>query len=165
MTFRPTVDYPVDQQPYVEETKAHIAAVQEGLAKALDDLADRYSRHDASKLEEPELSGFQAMAAELKLSDTTYGSDAYRAILKKYKASTIGPHYRANDHHPEHNVAGIAGMNLMAILEMLCDWNAATKRMKDGDLRRSILLNRERFGYDDTLTSVLLNTAEALGFI
>lgn len=164
--MRPTNSYPPEQRAFVEETKRHIRQVQELLAQASDNLGRRRLRHDSSKLEEPEISGFMAMAEELKLSETDYGSPEYRENLRKYKDSTIASHYAANDHHPEHTVAGIAGMSLLSLIEMLCDWKAATTRMKGGgDLRQSILLNRERFGYDDTLASVLLNTADELGMI
>ena len=150
-----------------EDTRNHIYAVQEQMHNAMDNLRHRALRHDRSKCEEPERSGFAAMAEELKLADTEYGSDEYRAILRKYKASTIEHHYAANDHHPEFydQNAGLAGMSLLSLLEMLCDWKAATLRMKDGDLMRSIQINQERFGYSDTLRAILENTARELGMV
>ena len=44
------------------------------------------------------------------------------------------------------------------ILEMLCDWKAATLRHKDGDIRKSIEINQKRFGYSDELKRIFLNT-------
>jgi hypothetical protein len=41
---------------------------------------------------------------------------------------------------------------------MLCDWKAATLRHDDGDIRRSIEINQERFGYSDELKQILINT-------
>lgn len=58
---------------------------------------------------------------------------------------------------PEH---GIHGMTLLDLVEMFCDWKAATLRHKDGDIRRSIELNQKRFGYSDDLKRILLNTVE-----
>ncbi len=52
----------------------------------------------------------------------------------------------------------IRSMNLLQVLEMLCDWKAATLRHADGDLRRSVEINQKRFGYSDELKALLLNT-------
>lgn len=52
----------------------------------------------------------------------------------------------------------IRGMNLISLLEMLCDWKAATLRHNDGDIRKSIEINQRRFGYSDELKQILLNT-------
>jgi hypothetical protein len=52
--------------------------------------------------------------------------------------------------------------SLLDILEMLCDWKAAALRHNDGDIRRSIEINQERFGYSDDLKQILLNTLPVL---
>ena len=57
---------------------------------------------------------------------------------------------------------GINGMCLIDLLEMLCDWKAATLRHKDGDLRRSIDINQKRFGYSDEMKAILHNTAQRM---
>jgi hypothetical protein len=74
-------------------------------------------------------------------------------------------HYAQNRHHPEHHASGIAGMTLLDLIEMLCDWKAATERHEDGDMARSIQQNQERFGYSDELRLVLENTARELGLL
>lgn len=65
-----------------------------------------------------------------------------------------------NSHHPEFYENGICGMNLLDLVEMLCDWKAATLRHNDGDIRRSIEINQKRFGYSDELKQILLNTLQ-----
>jgi hypothetical protein len=72
-------------------------------------------------------------------------------------------HYAANSHHPEHYENGIAGMSLLDLIEMVCDWKAATERHADGDLLRSIEQNQDRFGYSDELKSILLATVAEMG--
>jgi hypothetical protein len=57
---------------------------------------------------------------------------------------------------------GLHGMSLLDILEMLCDWKAATLRHNDGDIRRSIEINQKRFGYSDELKQILLNTLDEI---
>lgn len=153
-----------DDQRYEAETQEHIEAVRWWLHTAIEHLDDRADTHDLSKLREPERSGFQAMTADARLKDLTYGSEEYRAVLREHRP-TIQHHYAANDHHPEHHPDGIAGMSLLALLEMLCDWQASTTRMKDGDLAHSIAINQQRFGYSDELKAILLNTARELGML
>ena len=48
------------------------------------------------------------------------------------------------------------------LLEMLCDWIAATKRHNNGDIRKSIEINQKRFGYSDELKQILFNTLPLL---
>ena len=56
----------------------------------------------------------------------------------------------------------INDMNLVDIMEMLCDWKAAGERQRDGNLLKSIELNAQRFGYDDQLKQIFVNTAKML---
>ena len=53
-------------------------------------------------------------------------------------------------------------MNLLDIVEMLCDWKAATMRHNDGNLSKSIEINQERYGYSDELKSIFIKTAREL---
>jgi hypothetical protein len=55
-------------------------------------------------------------------------------------------------------------MSLLDLTEMLADWSASIRRVKDGDLRCSIEINQERFGYSDELCAILENTANELGW-
>jgi len=62
--------------------------------------------------------------------------------------------------HPDLRETGnISGMNLIDLIEMLCDWKAAGLRHDDGDLMKSIEINQERFGYSDELAHIFRNTA------
>lgn len=54
--------------------------------------------------------------------------------------------------------SGIAGMDLLDLIEMYCDWAAAATRHADGDLGKSIEINSERFAMGDVLTSIFRNT-------
>jgi hypothetical protein len=144
------------------ETHAHILKVQEHLLGLAKRLVDRAAVHDASKLESPEVEAYDRLAGSLK--GLTYGSPEYKAALAE-----LGPalehHYAANDHHPEHFEHGVADMDLVQVLEMLADWKAATERHADGDLRRSIEQNAERFVYGPEFKRLLLNTARNMGWL
>lgn len=150
------------------ETQAHIDRVRDFIAGALNNLAERASAHDASKLVEPELSAFDV--ATPKLAKMEYGSEEYKQSLRD-----LGPalqhHFRENDHHPEHFENGVRGMSLMALIEMLCDWRAASERVKQrtddpekvATFESGLAFNKERFDISDDLYEILLNTARELG--
>lgn len=142
-----------------KETKKHINLVNSYMDKFANELIKRGKIHDASKLEEPELSDFAKHTKNLK--NLTYGSIEYKNDLKDLQ-STLKHHYANNSHHPEHYVNGIAGMNLLDLIELFCDWKASTLRHNDGNIKKSIEINQNRFGYDDILKSILLNTVNFL---
>lgn len=49
-------------------------------------------------------------------------------------------------------------MNLVDILEMLADWRAATERNQNGNIRKSIEINAEKYGISPQLRRILENT-------
>lgn len=146
-----------------EKTKAehdeHIKNVVKNLTIITNELDLRKHCHDFTKNFTPEIEGF-ADAKELK--SMTYGSKEYENALANLK-TTLDHHYKNNRHHPEHFENGIKGMNLVDLVEMLCDWVAATKRHADGDINKSIVINKARFGYDDVLESIFNNTVKLFG--
>jgi len=152
------------------ETQAHIKRVGDFLSKAIGDLTRRRAKHDASKLVSPEVEAFDI--ATPKLAGLVYGSEEYKQSLRD-----LGPalqhHFETNDHHPEHYENGVRGMSLMAVVEMLCDWRAASERVKQRTddpekvktFESGLAFNQERFGYGDELAEIILNTARELGML
>lgn len=141
------------------DTYKHILQVQELLKRVIINLSDRQIKHDASKLEEPELSIFNEFTP--KLANCTYGSDEYKDFLSKMRIG-LEHHYACNRHHPEHYDNGIKGMNLIDLIEMMCDWLAATARHVNGNIFKSIEINQDRFGYSDELKQIFVNTIHEL---
>jgi len=137
------------------DTHKHIAQVRRFINRVIDDLLDRGFRHDLSKLATPEVEVFDEFTP--KLATSTYGTPEYFDFLAAMKPA-LDHHYAANDHHPEHFAGGIGEMSLVQMIEMLCDWKAATLRHANGDLRKSIEQNQKRFGYSDDVKRLLLNT-------
>jgi len=135
------------------------------LNKSLLDMIDRFivvlqgqlAKHDHSKLINPEKSGFDVYTP--MLAKMEYGSDEYKKCLEMLKP-TLDHHYKSNSHHPEHFANGIAGMNLYDLIEMFCDWQAAVKRNKNGDIKKSIDLNEKRFNMDKLLADMFRNTVD-----
>ena len=139
------------------ETYKHKTTVSNFINTIVNDLLIRSANHDNSKLESPEVEIFTEYTP--KLANSTYGSDEYKQFLKEMKPA-LEHHYANNSHHPEFYPEGIKAMSLVDLVEMLCDWKAATMRHNDGNIFKSIELNQKRFGYSDELKQILLNTVE-----
>jgi hypothetical protein len=138
-----------------DDTREHIRQVALRLKKVETELRDRGTFHDASKLGPNEKPIFDEVTPRLK--GLVYGSDEYRASLKEL-GPALDHHYANNSHHPEHYPNGIAGMDLLDLIEMYCDWAAATLRTKDGDMAHGIEINIKRFEIDGPLAEILRNT-------
>ena len=142
-----------------EQIREHINLVREQLIAVHSELERRIAFHDETKLKEPELSIYAEYIP--KLASSTYGSDEYKEMLKGMKPA-LDHHYALNRHHPEYFDDGVEGMNLIDLLEMVCDWMAAVKKHDNGDIRKSLEINKERFGISDQLSTILANTVDFL---
>jgi len=143
------------------DTLQHIKRVNELLMTAVSELLIRAGKHDNSKIESPEKELFDEYTPKLK--NCTYGSDEYKEFLKGLKVA-LDHHYAENSHHPEHFVNGVNGFDLFDLIEMFFDWKAATERHADGDIRKSIGINKERFGISEQLCDIFRNTADRMGW-
>lgn len=141
------------------ETNDHIKVVQKNLMQFVKELLDRALNHDTSKLESPEVEVFGEYTPEL--SKVEYGSQEYKDLLAKVKPA-IDHHYANNRHHPEHWPNGIEDMTLVDLVELLSDWKAATARNKNGNIRKSIELNAERYKISPQLRKILENTVREM---
>ena len=138
-----------------EDTIQHILDVNRFLHEVIERLVERGADHDKSKLEHPEKKLFDKYTP--LLADTMYGSDAYKQYLEEMGVA-LEHHYVHNSHHPEHWVNSISGMSLLDVFEMVCDWKAASLRHDDGNMKKSLEINRERFKMSDQLYYILQNT-------
>jgi Family of unknown function (DUF5662) len=157
----PAREAPEDVPPNYEarfKTLRHMEAVRNFLGTCIADLLVRQREHDQSKLAPPEVAFYDRLTALLRA--TTYGSPAYYGHLRDAGGTeALAHHYAHNAHHPEHHTAGVRGMTLLDLLEMLCDWQAAVLRREGGSLSQSLVHNQTRFGYGDELAQILANTA------
>jgi hypothetical protein len=141
------------------DTFRHIERVRNLLNVCIVDLIKRGELHDQTKLVSPEVEAFTEYTS--KLATCTYGSDEYKGYLAAIKPA-LDHHYAHNRHHPEHHKNGVNDMNLLDIVEMLCDWKAASERHNDGNIRKSIEINANRFGLSPQMVTILENTADVL---
>lgn len=150
-----------DSYDSTQDTLDHIAKVQNHLLDVVMELRQRSRFHDLSKLKSPEKEMFDAVTPKLKA--LTYGSYEYKMALVMM-GDALKHHYANHSHHPEHFENGINGMTLLDVIEMLCDWKAASERHADGNLGKSLEINRERFGISDQLMQIFINTAREMGW-
>jgi Family of unknown function (DUF5662) len=135
----------------------HIERVRNLLNYFIQELLNRGQLHDQSKLEQPEVGLFCKYTP--KLAGLTYGSPEYEAIRQEMLPA-LKHHYAKCRHHPEHFKSGIEEMNLVDIVELFCDWRASSERHTDGNIRKSIEHNANRFSICSQLVKILENTAD-----
>jgi calcineurin-like phosphoesterase family protein len=141
------------------DTMKHISRVRELMENIAGEILLRSGNHDKSKLLPPEKPIFDEVTPKLKAM--TYGSKEYKDSLASMKPA-LDHHYANNRHHPEYFMNGIDGMNLVDLIEMICDWKCAVERHADGSITKSLEINKVRFGMSDQLIKILENTVVAL---
>ena len=141
------------------ETFRHIERVRNLLGEAIIEILKRGRLHDQSKMAEPEVQLFTELTP--KLVDSTYEGSDWQENMRRLKPA-LDHHYANNRHHPEHFKNGINDMNLIDLLEMIIDWKASSERQNNGNIRKSIEQNANKFGISPQLLRILENTADLL---
>ncbi|MEM2159404.1 MAG: DUF5662 family protein [Candidatus Nitrosotenuis sp.] len=148
-----------EEAKVANDISKHIFRVQIYMYRVIRDLMKRMAAHDRTKLCTDEIHGYAKIQQEM--GQIEYGSDEYFKNLEILR-ETLNAHYRMNRHHPEHYNEGIDGMNLIDLMEMICDWVASSELSKDGNPFRSLEFQRDRFKIDDQLYKILENTIKVL---
>jgi len=118
-------------------------------------LMQRGVMHDDSKLEPPEKDALDAMDTNMR--HLSYGSAEYMDKIKE--AGPMLERHRENArHHPEYHGNDFAKMDLLDVVEMLCDWKAATMRHQDGDILKSLEINAKKYDMPEPVRAMLENT-------
>jgi hypothetical protein len=141
------------------DTLQHIARVQGHGGTVLDDLSCRFREHDLSKLREPEKSAIDRVRPQLKT--LPFGSPEYVALKNEFAQF----HYKVNDHHAEFFPNGINDMTLLHLIEMMCDWKAATETNgPDDGIMKSIQILKDKLGISPQLEQIMINTVDYMGW-
>ncbi len=141
------------------ETIKHIDRVRYYIRMFTDKLTTRGIEHDRTKLEAPEVEIFAEQTP--KLAELHFDSDEYKDSLKALEVA-LQHHYAQYRHHPEHFENGVNDMNLIDLVEFICDIKAASERQHDGNLLKSIENCANRFHIDNQLKQILINTAKMI---
>lgn len=134
-----------NHEDYMNDTIAHIDLVAKSMLDISGEIMRRGIAHDRSKFSAEEADIYENVVPKLKA--VPYGSDEYKETVKEL-GPALDHHYQHNSHHPEHYSGGIGAMGLLDLIEMVCDWKAASSR-PGGDFNKSLLLNKDRFKIDD----------------
>lgn len=116
----------------------------------------RAEMHDLSKLAPPEREVFEVFTPKLKT--LVYDSPEYKHALIDM-GEGLQHHYQFNSHHPEHYFNGVAGMTLLDLIEMFCDWVAACDQKQ---VQLDIDRNVARFKITPGIAALLTNTRDML---
>ncbi len=143
---------------YVKDLVDHKRRVAGYMQVVANELFRRASVHDNSKFSEEEYGAYEEAFPDLQ--KYAYGSPEFKAALDTIKPA-IAHHYAVNDHHPEYFEQGIAQMNLIQLIEMICDWLAASERSQK-DIRVGLEINKKRFAIDNQLHSIIKRTVDSL---
>ena len=146
---------------YDAETLKHRVRVVQLMNTVVNQLLERAAYHDESKFHDPERS-ILAVSTPM-LAVTNYGTEEYDEMRRNIKVA-LDHHYANNRHHPESHENGINDMDLLDIMELFIDWKAATERHQDGNIYKSIDINKERFGMSEQLAKIFVNTAKNMDF-
>lgn len=140
-------------------TLRHIKRVNELLGEFAIELIRRGNVHDNSKFSPEELGPLQEMQNLVdKEGQAPYGGEEYKRRLGILKPM-LDHHYANNSHHPESHIKGIDDMSLYDIVEMFCDWKAASERGEESHINLSS--SKERFNISDQLFSIFESSCKA----
>ena len=135
------------------DTLAHIHRVRDHLNSFVAAMLERGRVHDASKFSAAEKPMFDDVLPRLR--GLSYGSAEYMKLVE-LAGPGLRHHYASNSHHPEHYPEGIAGMDLFDLVEMFCDWTAASERNPADGVK--IDHNARLYGIAPQLVAILSNT-------
>ena len=86
-----------------------------------------------------------------------YGTKEYNDKIKRYK-QVFDLHYAENRHHPEHYLLGVNDMDLIDMIEMVCDWISYKKDITIDEAIEMINIQGERYKLSPQLRNILKNT-------
>lgn len=139
------------------ETLKHILRVRNLANMLVTQFLAQIELHDLSKLESPEAEGFALITEKLK--HVKFGSPEYKEGMKEAEEA-IAHHHCNNSHHPEYHPRGVNDMTILDVLEMFCDWKAASERNKNGSLENSIHYCCSKYKINPQLEEIFLNSMD-----
>lgn len=103
----------------------HVSFVKLALRSVVQEIENRATVHDVSKLLDDEFAGFSRINKAARVHK--FGSPEYSVNMDKER-SVIDLHFSRNRHHAEYFIThpGELGMNFLDIIEMVCDWWGAS---------------------------------------
>ena len=149
---------------YEADTRKHQQLVAKAIIAVAHNLLDRAMRHDASKFEEVERKSYIEPVWCLNTEEVPFGSDRYKKLTAQM-GEGWDHHKHANDHHIEFFEPyavqtlndPIKGMNVFALIEMMCDWIAAAKR-RGNEPALALDSIKRKYLIDEQLEAIIRNS-------
>jgi len=140
----------------------HISEVRRNLALIQSNLEGRGIVHDLSKLTEIEFDAFVSTRPEFEKAN--FGTPEYQECVDAIRPA-IDHHHFNNRHHTQFFTNGFADMNLLDILEMLADWQAASRRSPNLTFKDSLPRAFKQYSIPENMQKHILSTLTDLGWI
>jgi len=147
---------------FICDTLLHISEVQENLERIATELRQRGLAHDRTKLQELEFDAFVSTRDRFK--KTNYGTPEYQVLIDEVKPA-VDHHYQNNRHHTGFHETGIGDMNLIDVIEMICDWRAAARRSPDKAFKDTLDYAYKKYNISEQFGVIILNTLKDLGWL
>ena len=141
-----------------QDTYEHVILVRTFISAIRYALECRGLVHDASKFQSPEKEMYDTWRPKLDALDIR--SQEYKDALAQMMKDALPHHYAANRHHPEHFENSVSGMNIVDLVEMICDWIAAARR-KNQTVDMAWVEQRFKIEKGTLLYAIIENTVEA----
>ena len=139
-----------------QDALSHIEIVRANIDKMVSEIKLRGENHDLSKLQEPEKSSNDYFIPLLK--KVKFGTPEYVKVdSERRNGEGLKHHFKVNRHHPDHFQNGINDMNIVDIIEMICDTIAASRK-SDSSFEDGLKFNAERYNFPKELENIILNT-------
>lgn len=143
---------------FVKDLLDHKRRVAEYMQIVASELFQRAAVHDNSKFSPEEFELYEECFPNLQ--KFAFGSVELKAEYAKL-GRALDHHFKVNRHHPEYFENGIDDMNLIDVIEMVCDWLAASHRSKTS-IEKGLEVNNVKFGIDEQLAGIIAHTVAEL---
>jgi len=154
MIFGKPLNEAIDK--HINKIKEHKKIVTNLINFVIMELHNRKNTHDDSSLD-PEEAEIMAHYPKF-IKDDSYINGENQAYINTIKGA-LDIHFQKNRHHPEYFKNGIKDMNLIDIIEMLCDWKAMTP--DNEDIISVIKQYKKIYNFSDDLMNILINTVNS----
>jgi len=121
------------------------------ILKACRALIVRGLKHDLSKFSKEEFEYVYILST--KGGGVKFGSKQYYSLVDSIMPAKLA-HSSRNSHHPEYYDGKIERMTHLDIIEMQCDWAAASKR-SGGSLSNSMIINSKKYNISSLMQQKL----------
>ena len=133
----------------------HKEEITQLMSKFAAEISYRSGIHDNSKFSPEEFDVYSSNVQDFNKYD--FDSEEEKRLRERvYPAAKA--HQKRNRHHPEHFKNGIDDMNLIDLLEMICDWKSASSRAPGDSLRKGLPILKEKYKISPQLYQILTNT-------